>query len=703
MNGFQSMFDVDTDAIKTFDSVFDNSAEAAEQFDNIFGAEEDDRLMEAVIGFNEDGVELPDEDELHNNEDELGEEKTTPKNFGDGIFDDETNNAPKCDTADLKGVIDRTKGPEGTKDVLDLDCDHCGVQNKGTTNVDPEHIEDSSEKETGKFNLESFFKEEFEGLDTTGDDIAGGVQNSGNANNIDDDDVEHLDDMSEKETSDIEAKMEWVNDYGDDTESINEMVAELGLEPLDESFFHSNLAKYVDKMKQIKDEKPDESSSSKEVKQFVNKYYDDIVKVSKDIENYTDNNKVDVIHRVCAVIVPYIAAVATISSPPLFTISIIATIIGYICMMVGTYNDIRETTSVYADLQKVESALKKAKNAKGLSAEDKSKINKLLSKIEDAMISADPNQLRTRKESAGIPDMGTSDQYEQLDSVDNQGLPEKDPGEGEVKDANTEFQADLREDFFMEDDDSLGLPMKDDQEGEVKDANSEFQADLDESFLMEGDDCENCDDSSDDDDGDNDDDSSDTDDGDVDDLFDDIDSTDDNDNDDDSSDDDGNDDDDDGEDSVDEAFFMESEEEQTEADDAKLEKMENEVEESFFMEGDDGDFDDLVDGEDSVDEAFFMENDEVEAELNGVIDDEEMRNGYQSAVEDHEGESAPADDLTESFFLTEGDDLEDSAMEEAIDDDALETVEDNQAEGEGDLDLDYEPMDDALFDDVASD
>lgn len=230
MDGFQSLFDVDTDALKVadFDSVFGNSADSSEQFDNIFGAEEDDRLMEAVIGFTEDGTELPDEDELHNNEEgDLGEDGVTPKNFGDGIFDDETDNAPKCDASDNADVIDRRGGAEGTQNVLNLDCPKTGVQDNGSTSQiksdnDVEHLDNAAESETNKAGKDmqdeiddtvneaaDFYDSLFEEGPVEGTqpvtDLGcpkSGVQDNGNTAEVDsDDDVEHLTDAGEKETN----------------------------------------------------------------------------------------------------------------------------------------------------------------------------------------------------------------------------------------------------------------------------------------------------------------------------------------------------------------------------------------------------------------------------------------------------------------------------------------------------------------------
>lgn len=54
-----------------FNNVFDSLNHEDQVFDTVFGAEEDDLLMDAIIGFNESGEtnSLPDDDELHLNDD----------------------------------------------------------------------------------------------------------------------------------------------------------------------------------------------------------------------------------------------------------------------------------------------------------------------------------------------------------------------------------------------------------------------------------------------------------------------------------------------------------------------------------------------------------------------------------------------------------------------------------------------------------
>lgn len=448
MSQFQSMFDVDTDAMRaaSFDSVFDNSEEAAKNFDSIFGAEEDDKLMEAVIGFAEDGTDLPDGTELHNNEeDDLGDDGVTPKNFGDGIFDDETKNAPKRDTSDNTDVIDRSKGAEGTKDVTDVDCPKAGVQDGGQNKaaIDPEHIDDASAKETQSAEKDYDFHQEsawiddilgedadlnIEGTDKDVVDIEDGVQDNGNADHLDDDQVEHLEDEGRKETEKV------TNTY---EESVEDLFGE---------------------------------------------------------------------------------------------------------------------------------------NVNILS--------------EDA------------------------DEEEPDDSDEDETNPDEDD---DVEGATSEDIPDEDDDFDLGDDD-----LDDDSEDAEECSGSSVDDDDDQEPVKE----------------------------------------------------DSNDQQEDGQQSD-----QVAKEEQKKEDDSN-----------------------------TVDEAFLFEDDQIEDELNDVVDDQDRRDGYETAVDRYEGEEAPADDLDEavSFILGEAD-TDDSEVDEAIDDDVIQAVEDNDASGEGSLNLDYDTSDDEIFDDVNKD
>lgn len=147
-----------------FDSVFDKSVKAEEEFETMFGAEEDNRLMEAVL--DEDGTDLPDDEELHQTDDEA-----TPDDIADELGEGhDTDNAPKVDSADNTDIIDTVSG--GGIDVAA--CDKVGIEGqvKGEE-PDPEDIEGSSEKD-----IENLVDALEEGVDNEEDSEEGKIDNS---------------------------------------------------------------------------------------------------------------------------------------------------------------------------------------------------------------------------------------------------------------------------------------------------------------------------------------------------------------------------------------------------------------------------------------------------------------------------------------------------------------------------------------------
>ena len=137
-----------------FESVFDKSIEAEDEFETMFGAEEDNRLMEAVL--DEDGTDLPDEDELHQTDDNATVDDLEDE-LGEGH---DTDNAPKVDSADDEDIIDTASG--GGIDIAA--CDKVGIEGqvKGKE-PNPEDIEGSSEKDTK--NLVDALEEDGEGAE----------------------------------------------------------------------------------------------------------------------------------------------------------------------------------------------------------------------------------------------------------------------------------------------------------------------------------------------------------------------------------------------------------------------------------------------------------------------------------------------------------------------------------------------------------
>jgi len=141
-----------------FESIFDDTIKAEEEFETMFAAEEDNHLMEAVL--DEDGTDLPDDEELHQTDDDA-----TPKDIADELGEDhDTKNAPKVDSAEGEDIVDTASGGG-----IDIDgCDKTAIEGQVKGNEpDPQDIEGASEKDTK--NLVDALEEDGESEEDLGD------------------------------------------------------------------------------------------------------------------------------------------------------------------------------------------------------------------------------------------------------------------------------------------------------------------------------------------------------------------------------------------------------------------------------------------------------------------------------------------------------------------------------------------------------
>lgn len=128
-----------------FNNVFDSMDDDEQAFDNIFGAEEDDSLMESVIGFNESGEanSLPDDDELHLNDDESND-------LGDflGPNNDTSNQPTKPHGGDISEEdIDIISGDDSSEagDFYNDEDDNYQNSSDSASGADPDDLEGSIE------------------------------------------------------------------------------------------------------------------------------------------------------------------------------------------------------------------------------------------------------------------------------------------------------------------------------------------------------------------------------------------------------------------------------------------------------------------------------------------------------------------------------------------------------------------------------
>lgn len=152
------------------------------------------------------------------------------------------------------------------------------------------------------------------------------------------------------------------------------------------------ISKFIDKLKQIKNNKPDEYTSNEEVKEFVDKNYNDLVDISNILEKEPKELRKTEIKTLLGGVTTLIGQFTLLGG--LEANSIIMTVFGgvgvflsvtfIIVSAVVSYIRANKDIEAANDLNKIRSSLKKVQNNENLENEYKRKISKIISKIDDA-------------------------------------------------------------------------------------------------------------------------------------------------------------------------------------------------------------------------------------------------------------------------------------------------------------------------------
>ena len=152
------------------------------------------------------------------------------------------------------------------------------------------------------------------------------------------------------------------------------------------------LKAHLEKLKEIKDAKPSEFSDDTEIKEFVDKHYDEILRASKLLEEEPEKIDKKDIKTTIAVIIEFIAyfsaltVSASIESLPLFVLGCIAALL-FIChtfvAIICTSSRASADVESVKNLTKIKTSLSKIKTDK-LPESMKKKISKMQEKIDDA-------------------------------------------------------------------------------------------------------------------------------------------------------------------------------------------------------------------------------------------------------------------------------------------------------------------------------
>lgn len=158
-----------------------------------------------------------------------------------------------------------------------------------------------------------------------------------------------------------------------------------------ESFTKSPLKNMIPQLKKIKDEKPGEYDDQKDVKKFVDKYYDDLTKAStmlqEEPEKLTKDNRNYLITLLISV-VTYMASMGVMVANPavglgMFVISFMWILVSDIAYVIIRNARVNADVTAGKELSKIKTALKKLDKAK-LPDSYKKKVSKLIQEIDDA-------------------------------------------------------------------------------------------------------------------------------------------------------------------------------------------------------------------------------------------------------------------------------------------------------------------------------
>ena len=187
------------------------------------------------------------------------------------------------------------------------------------------------------------------------------------------------------------------------------------LDAYTESVFEIDpLHKFLKKTKEIKNAKPKEYDGPEEIKEFVDKYYNDIKKISGILEKEPDKLRTSEI-RYCIMTISsiigffgaHILAIITLT-PEISTVAFAGLILSLIYSILRPILKafrVKDDIKVSDDLAKIRSALKKIKTDK-LDKRYKNKISDMITAIDDAETEVSA-RMKVTKESA-IEDMKMS-------------------------------------------------------------------------------------------------------------------------------------------------------------------------------------------------------------------------------------------------------------------------------------------------------
>lgn len=169
---------------------------------------------------------------------------------------------------------------------------------------------------------------------------------------------------------------------------------------MQENVLSNPIKKLKDKIKTIRDTKPDEFSGNSVIKNYIDKNYEELSKASEILEEEPETLRKDQIKVLIVTVSSLIGGMllAGVSAVP----SLILILVGYLTAIISTictYIRANDDQTTYNNLIKIRESLKKVYKNSKLDAETKKKIINMINKIDDVETEFNSGGLKMNKSS----------------------------------------------------------------------------------------------------------------------------------------------------------------------------------------------------------------------------------------------------------------------------------------------------------------
>lgn len=171
---------------------------------------------------------------------------------------------------------------------------------------------------------------------------------------------------------------------------------------MQEKVFDNPIRKFMDKIKSIRDEKPDEFSGAPVVKNYIDKNYNELSKAADILENEPSTLRKDQIKVLIGTVSTIIGGILISSVSVLANVGFVVVITAYLGAIISaivTYIRTNDDQAAYNNLIKIRESLKKVVKSTKLDNDTKKKISSMINKIDDVETEFNSGGLKMNKSS----------------------------------------------------------------------------------------------------------------------------------------------------------------------------------------------------------------------------------------------------------------------------------------------------------------